>query len=122
MTFAGTRPEIIRLSRVIDRLARTVDHVLVHTGQNWQHALRDVFFADLRLPLPDHELRIDTSSLGRSLGGIMVEAERVIAAEHPDAVLVLGDTNSCLVAFMARRMQVPVYHMEAGNRCFDLNV
>ena len=122
MTFAGTRPELIRLSRVISRLARTVDHVLVHTGQNHDRSLREVFFADLQLPRPDHQLELDTSSLGRVLGGVLVGAERVIAAERPDAVLVLGDTNSCLAALMARRMGVPVYHMEAGNRCFDLNV
>jgi UDP-N-acetylglucosamine 2-epimerase (non-hydrolysing) len=122
MTFAGTRPELIRLSRVISRLSRTVDHVLVHTGQNHDRLLREVFFEDLDIAPPAHQLAIDTSSLGRSLGGVLVGAERVIAAERPDAVLVLGDTNSCLAALMARRMRVPVYHMEAGNRCFDLNV
>jgi UDP-N-acetylglucosamine 2-epimerase (non-hydrolysing) len=122
LTFAGTRPELIRLSRVIDRLSRTVDHVLAHTGQNHDPALRDVFFDDLRLPAPDHQLAIDPSSLGRALGAVLVGAEEVIAAERPDAVLVLGDTNSCLAALMARRMRVPVYHMEAGNRCYDLNV
>jgi UDP-N-acetylglucosamine 2-epimerase (non-hydrolysing) len=122
VTFAGTRPELIRLSRVIARLARTVDHVLVHTGQNYDRSLREVFFEDLALPPPDHQLAVDTSSLGRTLGGVLVGAEQVIAAERPDAVLVLGDTNSCLAALMARRMRVPVYHMEAGNRCFDLNV
>jgi UDP-N-acetyl-L-fucosamine synthase len=122
LTFVGTRPELIRLSRVITRLSATLDHVLVHTGQNWDPALRDVFFEDLGLPKPDHDLQIDTTSLGRVLGGILVAAERVIETERPDAVLVLGDTNSCIAALMARRMKVPVYHMEAGNRCFDLNV
>jgi UDP-N-acetylglucosamine 2-epimerase (non-hydrolysing) len=122
MTFVGTRPEVIRLSRVIDRLSRTVCHVLVHTGQNWHHGLRDVFFDDLRLPYPDHQLDIDTSSLGTVLAGVLVQSERLIAAERPDAVLVLGDTNSSIAALMARRMKVPVYHMEAGNRCYDLNV
>jgi UDP-N-acetylglucosamine 2-epimerase len=122
LTFVGTRPELIRLSRVITRLSATLDHVLVHTGQNWDPALRDVFFEDLGLPKPDHDLQVDTSSLGRVLGGILVAAERVIDTERPDAVLVLGDTNSCIAALMARRMKVPVYHMEAGNRCFDLNV
>jgi UDP-N-acetylglucosamine 2-epimerase (non-hydrolysing) len=122
MTFVGTRPELIRLSRVIDRLSGTVEHILVHTGQNYDRSLREVFFADLGLPPPDHQLALDTSSLGRALAGVLAGAEEVIAAERPDAVLVLGDTNSCLAALMARRMRVPVYHMEAGNRCFDLNV
>lgn len=122
LTFVGTRPELIRLSRVITRLSATVEHVLVHTGQNWDPALRDVFLDELALPKPDHDLQVDTSSLGQVLGGILVAAERVIAVERPDAVLVLGDTNSCIAALMARRMRVAVYHMEAGNRCFDLNV
>lgn len=122
MTFAGTRPELIRLSRVVDRLARTVDHILVHTGQNYDRLLREVFFEDLALPAPDHQLAIDTSTLGRALAGVLTGAEQVIDAERPDAVLVLGDTNSCLAAVVARRMRVPVYHLEGGNRCFDLNV
>lgn len=122
MTVVGTRPEIIRLSRVIDRLDRTVDHVLVHTGQNYDHALNQVFFDDLGLRKPDHHLGVDTSSLGSVLGGTMAAIERAIADESPDAFLVLGDTNSCIAAVMAKRMRVPVYHMEAGNRCFDENV
>jgi UDP-N-acetylglucosamine 2-epimerase (non-hydrolysing) len=122
MTFAGTRPELIRLSEVVRRLSRTVEHVLVHTGQNHDPLLREVFFADLSLPRPDRQLAIDTSTLGRALGGILTGAEEAITAHRPDAVLVLGDTNSCLAALIARRMRVPVYHMEAGNRCFDLNV
>ncbi|MEU8189423.1 non-hydrolyzing UDP-N-acetylglucosamine 2-epimerase [Micromonospora carbonacea] len=122
MTVVGTRPEIIRLSRVIDLLDRTVDHVLVHTGQNWDPALSDVFFSDLRLRRPDRFLRVDTASLGRVLGGVLVGVEAAIEEHRPDALLVLGDTNSCIAALMARRMRVPVYHMEAGNRCFDLNV
>ncbi|PWU50031.1 UDP-N-acetylglucosamine 2-epimerase (non-hydrolyzing) [Micromonospora sp. S4605] len=122
MTVVGTRPEIIRLSRVIARLDDTVDHVLVHTGQNWVSNLSDVFFTELRLREPDRFLRVDTSSLGRVLGGVLVGVETAIAELRPDALLVLGDTNSCIAALMARRMRVPVYHMEAGNRCFDLNV
>ncbi|NYF58229.1 non-hydrolyzing UDP-N-acetylglucosamine 2-epimerase [Micromonospora purpureochromogenes] len=122
MTVVGTRPEIIRLSRVLDRLDRTVDHVLVHTGQNWDRSLSDVFFTELRLRQPDRFLRVDTSSLGRVLGGVLIGMEEAIAELRPDALLVLGDTNSCIAALMARRMRVPVYHMEAGNRCFDLNV
>ncbi|MGC4820229.1 non-hydrolyzing UDP-N-acetylglucosamine 2-epimerase [Micromonospora sp. DT63] len=122
MTVVGTRPEIIRLSRVLARLDDTVDHVLVHTGQNWDPTLSDVFFTELRLRQPDRFLEVDTSSLGRVLGGVLVGMEQAIAELRPDALLVLGDTNSCIAALMARRMRVPVYHMEAGNRCFDLNV
>lgn len=122
MTVVGTRPEIIRLSRVLSRLDDTVDHTLVHTGQNWDTTLSDVFFTELRLREPDRFLRVDTSSLGRVLGGVLVGMEAAIAEVRPDALLVLGDTNSCIAALMARRMRVPVYHMEAGNRCFDLNV
>ena len=122
MTVVGTRPELIRLSRVINRLDATVDHVLVHTGQNYDYSLNEVFFRDLGIRQPDHMLGVDTSSLGAVLGGTLIAAERVMLEERPDAVLVLGDTNSCIAALMARRMQIPVYHMEAGNRCFDLNV
>ena len=122
MTIVGTRPEIIRLSRVIARLDRTVDHVVVHTGQNYDHNLNQVFFDDLDLRAPDHYLGVDTSSLGAVLGGTLIGVEKVLLSERPDAVLVLGDTNSCIAAVMAKRMRIPVYHMEAGNRCFDENV
>lgn len=122
MTVVGTRPELIRLSRVIHRLDHTVDHVLVHTGQNYDYSLNEVFFRDLGIRQPDHMLGVDTSSLGAVLGGTLIAAEQVMLHERPDAVLVLGDTNSCIAALMARRMRIPVYHMEAGNRCFDLNV
>ncbi|MFB9849500.1 non-hydrolyzing UDP-N-acetylglucosamine 2-epimerase [Micromonospora andamanensis] len=122
MTVVGTRPEIIRLSRITERLDRTVDHVLIHTGQNWDRSLSDVFFAEMRIREPDRFLRVNTSSLGRVLGGVLVGVEEAIRELRPDALLVLGDTNSAIAAVMARRMRVPVYHMEAGNRCFDLNV
>lgn len=122
MTVVGTRPEIIRLARVIDRLDKTVDHVLVHTGQNYDHNLNQVFFDDLDLRAPDHYLDVDTSSLGRVLGETLIKTEEVLKTEQPDAVLVLGDTNSCIAAVIAKRMRIPVYHMEAGNRCFDENV
>lgn len=124
MTVVGTRPELIRLSRVLYRLDATegIDHVLVHTGQNYDYELNQVFFDDLGIRKPDHMLGVDTSSLGAVLGGTLVAIEGVIHDEAPDALLVLGDTNSCIAAVMARRMKVPVYHMEAGNRCFDLNV
>ncbi len=122
MTIVGTRPEIIRLSRVISGLAETVDHVLVHTGQNYDYNLNGVFFDELGLGKPDHYLGVDTSSLGRVLGETLIKTEEVLRSEQPDAVLVLGDTNSCVAAVMAKRMRIPVYHMEAGNRCFDENV
>lgn len=122
MTVVGTRPELIRLSQVILRLDRTVEHVLVHTGQNYDYTLNQVFFDDLGLRRPDHALGVDTSSLGHVLGETLIRTEEVLRAERPDALLVLGDTNSCISALMAKRMKVPVYHMEAGNRCFDENV
>jgi UDP-N-acetylglucosamine 2-epimerase len=122
MTVVGTRPEIIRLSEVIKLLDRTVEHVLVHTGQNYDYALNQVFFEDLGLRAPDHYLGVDTSTLARVLGGVLIETERVLLDERPDALLVLGDTNSCFAAVIAKRMRIPVYHMEAGNRCFDENV
>ncbi|MDO5629407.1 MAG: UDP-N-acetylglucosamine 2-epimerase (non-hydrolyzing) [Mobilicoccus sp.] len=122
MTIVGTRPEIIRLSRVMARLDATVDHVLVHTGQNYDYELNGIFFDQLGIRTPDHFLEVDTSSLGRVLGETLIKAEQVLAAEQPDAVLILGDTNSAIAAIMAKRMRIPVYHMEAGNRCFDENV
>jgi len=122
MTILGTRPEIIRLSRVIPALDRHVEHTLVHTGQNYDYHLDEVFFRDLDLRPPDVRLSIDTTSLGSVLGGILKEIEVVLRDKMPDAVLVLGDTNSAISALMAKRMKIPVYHMEAGNRCFDPNV
>ena len=122
LTVVGTRPEIIRLSATIKRLDRFTDHVLVHTGQNYDYELNEIFFEDLGLRRPDHFLAADTSSLGAVLGSILIKIEAVLLEEKPDAMLVLGDTNSCISALMARRLKIPVYHMEAGNRCFDENV
>lgn len=122
MTILGTRPEIIRLSRVMARLDAYTDHCIVHTGQNYDYSLNEVFFSDLGIRAPDHFLGSGGGSLGETLGKILRESERVIRDEKPDAVLVLGDTNSAISAIMARRMKVPVYHMEAGNRSFDRNV
>ncbi|MCA9261057.1 MAG: UDP-N-acetylglucosamine 2-epimerase (non-hydrolyzing) [Planctomycetales bacterium] len=122
MTVLGTRPEIIRLSRVMALLDQHVDHVMVHTGQNSDYELNDVFFRDLQLRAPDHFLKIDRRSLGTILGQVLTKSEEIFQAQRPDAVLILGDTNSAFAAIMARRMKIPVYHMEAGNRCFDLNV
>lgn len=124
LTVVGTRPEIIRLAAVMRRLDSTpgIEHVLVHTGQNWDHQLNGVFFEELGLRLPDHVLDVDVSSLGATLGDILRKTEAVLKVERPDAFLVLGDTNSALSLIMAKRMQIPTYHMEAGNRCFDANV
>ncbi len=122
LTIVGTRPEIIRLAPTIARLDRETRHVLVHTGQNYDYELNEVFFEDLGLRRPDHFLEADTTSLGTMLGTILSSIEPVLRAERPDAVLILGDTNSCIAAVMAKRMRIPVYHMEAGNRSFDPNV
>jgi len=122
MTIVGTRPEIIRLSRVISRLDEYMEHTLVHTGQNYDYELNEIFFKDLGLREPDHFLGVDTSSLGSAVGDIIRKSEAVLKEVRPDALLVLGDTNSCLSAYMAKRMKIPVFHMEAGNRCFDFNV
>lgn len=124
MTVVGTRPEIIRLAAVLKRLDATVgvEHVLVHTGQNYDYTLNEVFFSDLGLRKPDVFLNVDVSSLGKVLGEVLSKTETAIIEHQPDALLVLGDTNSCIAALMAKRMRVPVYHMEAGNRCFDENV
>ncbi|OAN86675.1 UDP-N-acetylglucosamine 2-epimerase [Erythrobacter sp. EhN03] len=121
-TVLGTRPEIIRLSRVMAMLDHYTDHRIIHTGQNWDYELNEVFFTDLAVRKPDAFLGVDVSSLGTVLGGILVEIERELQANRPDALLVLGDTNSAIAAIMARRMKIPVYHMEAGNRSYDRNV
>lgn len=122
MTVVGTRPEIIRLACVIRRLEESTEHVLVHTGQNYDYSLNQVFFDDLGLRAPDHFLGVDTSSLGTVLGDVMRGTERVLLEEKPDAMVVLGDTNSCVSAIMGKRLKVPVFHLEAGNRSFDPNV
>lgn len=122
MTVVGTRPEIIRLSATIKLLDEHTDQILVHTGQNYDYELNEVFFEDLGLRRPDHFLNADTSSLGAALGSILSKTEEVLRAEKPDAFLVLGDTNSCISAVIAKRMKIPVFHMEAGNRSFDENV
>ncbi|MFC4553894.1 non-hydrolyzing UDP-N-acetylglucosamine 2-epimerase [Georgenia faecalis] len=122
VTVVGTRPEIIRLSRIIAALEENTDHILVHTGQNYDYELNEIFFEELGLRRPDHFLNADTSSLGAVLADVLKGTERVLREERPDAMVVLGDTNSCISALMARRMKVPVYHLEAGNRSFDPNV
>lgn len=122
VTIVGTRPEIIRLSRIIPRLDESLNHVLVHTGQNYDRQLNDIFFEELGVRTPDHFLNVDTSSLGSVLGDTLIKIEKVFLDVKPDGVLILGDTNSAISALMARRMNIPVYHMEAGNRSFDENV
>ena len=119
MTVLGTRPEIIRLSLAIECLDGACDHVLVHTGQNHDERLSDRFFTELGVRPPDHALGIRAASFGEQIGAILAATERLIRAERPDRLLVLGDTNSGLAAFAACRLGVPVYHMEAGNRCYD---
>ena len=121
-TIVGTRPEIIRLSRVMALLDAHVNHIIVHTGQNYDYELNEIFFSDLELRKPDYFLGVDTSSLGAAVGDIIRKSEEVLKKEQPDAMLVLGDTNSCLAAYMAKRMHIPVFHMEAGNRSYDFNV
>lgn len=122
MTILGTRPEIIRLASVMETLEKFTEHKLVHTGQNYDYELNQVFFDELGVREPDHFLNVDTSSLGKVLGEILIKTEEVILKEKPDAVLVLGDTNSAIAIMMAKRMKIPTYHMEAGNRSFDANV
>lgn len=122
MTIVGTRPEIIRLSEVIKSCDKYFDHVLVHTGQNWDYTLNDIFFEELGLRKPDHFLGVVGNHLGETMGNIIAESYRIIQEVKPDAILVLGDTNSCLAAISAKRLKVPIFHMEAGNRCFDQNV
>lgn len=122
MTILGTRPEIIRLASVMATLEHYTQHVLVHTGQNYDYELNQVFFDELSVREPDYFLGVDTSTLGKTLGEILIKTEEVLLKERPDAVLVLGDTNSAIALLMAKRMKIPTYHMEAGNRSFDANV
>ncbi len=122
MTFVGTRPEIIRLSRTMNVLDDYVNHITVHTGQNYDYELNEVFYKELEIRKPDFYLGVNRDSLNKAVGDIIAKSGEILKQENPDAVLVLGDTNSCLSAYMARRMHIPIYHMEAGNRCFDFNV
>jgi UDP-N-acetylglucosamine 2-epimerase (non-hydrolysing) len=122
MTILGTRPEIIRLSRVMPALDRHTDQVVVHTGQNYDHELNQVFFDDLELRPPDHYLDAAGQTAAETIGRVMIAVDRVLAEVKPDAVLVLGDTNSSLAVIPAKRRRIPVFHMEAGNRCFDMRV
>ena len=122
MTVLGTRPEIIRLSLIIKKLDRYCQHILVHTGQNFENSLNAVFFSDLSLREPDYFLGVRSDSFAEQVGNIIIEIEKVILKEKPERMLILGDTNSALVSIVAKRMGIPVFHMEAGNRCFDYRV
>lgn len=124
VTVVGTRPEIIRLSRVLDRLDKSaaMDHVLVHTGQNYDFELNEIFFNDLGLRKPDHVLNAAGKTASQTIGQILIAIDSLFDELKPDALLILGDTNSCLCAIPAKKKQIPIFHMEAGNRCFDQRV
>lgn len=122
MTILGTRPEIIRLSEVIKKCDKYFDHILVHTGQNWDYTLNQIFFEDLCLREPDYYLESVGSDLGETIGNIISKSYKILSELKPDAILILGDTNSALSAIAAKRLKIPIFHMEAGNRCFDENL
>ena len=122
LTMVGTRPEIIKLSRVIQQLDRHTEHILVHTGQNYDYELNEIFFQQLEIRKPDHFLNVAGDTVAQTVGNVIAKADEVLAAMQPDAFLLLGDTNSCLAAYPAKRRKIPIFHMEAGNRCFDQRV
>jgi UDP-N-acetylglucosamine 2-epimerase len=122
LTVIGTRPEIIRLAEIIKLADKTFNHILVHTGQNYDYTLNEIFFKDLSLRKPDYFLNVVGDNLGETLGNVIAKSFDVLTNERPDALLVLGDTNSVLCTIAAKRLKIPIFHMEAGNRCFDQNV
>jgi len=122
VTVVGTRPEIIRLSRVMSALDQHCDHVLVHTGQNYDYELNEIFFQDLGIRKPDHFLNAAGASGAETIGNVIIAVDKVLAEVEPEAMLVLGDTNSCMAVIPAKRRKIPTFHMEAGNRCFDMRV
>ena len=122
MTVVGTRPEIIRLSRVISKLDDYANHALVHTGQNYDYELNEIFFNDLSIRKPNHFLNAAGKNASETIGQIIIKVDKILEKENPDVLLVLGDTNSCLSAIPAKRRKIPIFHMEAGNRCFDQRV
>lgn len=122
VTVVGTRPEIIRLSRVLSALDEHCEHVLVHTGQNYDYELNEIFFQDLDIRKPDHFLNAAGASGAETIGNVIIAVDRVLAEVNPEALLVLGDTNSCMAVISAKRRKIPTFHMEAGNRCFDMRV
>lgn len=119
-TIVGTRPELIRLSRVIAALDRHTDHRLIHTGQNYDYELNEIFFEDLGIRKPDLFLEAAGGSAAATIGNVIAKSSAALAELAPEAVLLLGDTNSCLAAIAAKRLKIPIFHMEAGNRCFDM--
>jgi UDP-N-acetyl-L-fucosamine synthase len=122
VTIIGTRPEIIRLSSTMKLLDKYLNQVIIHTGQNYDYELNEIFFEELGLRKPDYFLGVNTSTLGHILGETLIKTEEVLGKEKPDAVLILGDTNSSIAGIIAKRMHIPIFHMEAGNRSFDANV
>ena len=122
MTVVGTRPEIIRLSRIISKLDKHCDHILVHTGQNYDYELNQIFFEDLEIRKPDYFLNSAGISSAQTIGKVIIEVDEILMKEKPDSLLVLGDTNSCMAVLSAKRRKIPTFHMEAGNRCFDMRV
>ena len=122
MTIVGTRPEIIKLSEIIKKCDRYFDHVLVHTGQNWDYTLNELFFNELGLRAPNYYLGVVGSNLGETMGNVIARSYTLMQEVLPDAILVLGDTNSCLSVISAKRLKIPIFHLEAGNRCFDENL
>lgn len=122
VSIVGTRPEIIKLSRVLQELDKYTEHILVHTGQNYDYELNEIFFSDLKIRKPDIFLNVVGDSLGETIGNIIAKSDKVLAELKPDALMLLGDTNSCLAAISAKRRKIPIFHMEAGNRCFDQRV
>ncbi|MEK3993961.1 UDP-N-acetylglucosamine 2-epimerase (non-hydrolyzing) [Psychrobacillus sp. FSL K6-2365] len=122
MTIVGTRPEIIRLSETIKKMDKYFDHTFVHTGQNWDYTLNQVFFEDFQLREPDYYLNSVGKNLGETMGNIIANSYKLMLHEKPEAILILGDTNSALSAISAKRLKIPIFHMEAGNRCFDQNL
>lgn len=122
MTIVGTRPEIIKLSEIIKKCDRYFEHILVHTGQNYDYSLNEVFFKDLGIRAPDYFLGVVGNNLGETIGNIIAKSYQLMIEKKPDAVLILGDTNSCLSALSSKRLKIPIFHMEAGNRCFDENL
>ena len=122
ITIVGTRPEIIRLSRVISKLENDCNHILVHTGQNYDYELNEVFFKNFKIKKPDYFLDAAGTNASETIGKVIIEIDKVFANENPDAVLVLGDTNSCISVIPAKKRKIPIFHMEAGNRCFDQRV
>lgn len=122
MTIVGTRPEIIKLSEIIKKCDKYFDHVLVHTGQNYDYTLNEMFFEELGLRAPDLYLNVVGDNLGQTMGNVIAKSYEVMLEQQPDAILVLGDTNSCLSVISAKRLKIPIFHLEAGNRCFDENL